>query len=378
MAGSERDPAEVYSSLGVKPIIHAYGQATRYGGTRTRPEVMAVMADAASVFVDMGELNEKAGEVIARLTGAEAGFVCPGAAGGLVLQTAACIAGSDPVKMRRLPDTAGMKNEIVIQTMHRFPYDQCYRAAGGVLVDAGDAKRCYSWQLEGAINERTAAVAYLCAPFTNRRALPLEEVCRIAHSHELPVIVDAASMLPPRSNLHQYLQQGADMVVLSGGKGVRGPQGSGILCGRKDLIEAAAANANPNPFLGRSMKVAKEEIVGLVKALEIFVGEDEGEEMHRYAKMAERVQDALVEAPGLDVTVEHDDFDYLIPHAVLRFTKDWRGPSRDQVARSLEAGDPPIYLHQIGEPDELAVDPMNLTEEELETVVRRLGEELLV
>jgi L-seryl-tRNA(Ser) seleniumtransferase len=271
-----------------------------------------------------------------------------------------------------------MKNEIVIQTMHRFPYDQCYRAAGGVLVDAGDAKRCYSWQLEGAINERTAAVAYLCAPFTNRRALPLEEVCRIAHSHELPVIVDAASMLPPRSNLHQYLQQGADMVVLSGGKGVRGPQGSGILCGRKDLIEAAAANANPNPFLGRSMKVAKEEIVGLVKALEIFVGEDEGEEMHRYAKMAERVQDALVEAPGLDVTVEHDDFDYLIPHAVLRFTKDWRGPSRDQVARSLEAGDPPIYLHQIGEPDELAVDPMNLTDEELETVVRRLGEELLV
>ena len=377
MAGSERNPGDIYRRLGVEPIIHAAGSTTRYGGTRTRPEVLEVMAAAATVLVEMGELNERAGEVIARLTGAEAGFVSSGAAGGLVLQAAACIAGSDPAKMHRLPDSQGMKNEIIIQNMHRFPYDQCYRAAGGVLVDIGDAKQAHSWHLEGAINERTAAVAYLCAPFTNRRDLPLEEVCRIAHGHRLPVIVDAASMLPPRWNLHEYLQQGADMVVFSGGKGVRGPQGTGILCGRKDLIEAAAANASPNQFMGRSMKVAKEEIVGLLTALELFVAEDEQEETRRYGQMMGRVLDVLAEVPGLEVTVEHDDFDYLIPHTVIRFKKERRGASRDQVMKTLTKGDPPIYLHDRGEPDELAVDPLNLTDEEVDTVASRLREELL-
>ena len=377
MATSERDPAEVYKQLGVKPIINAAGSVTRYGGTRTRPEALEVMAEAATVLVEITELNQKAGEVIASITGAEAGFVCSGAAGGLALQAIACIAGTDPVSMYRLPHTQGMKNEIIIQNMHRFPYDQAYRAAGGVLVGIGDGKNCRPWELEGAINERTAAVAYLCAPFTSRRALPLSEVCQIAHKHQVPVIVDAASMLPPRSNLHRYLQDGADMVAFSGGKGVRGPQGSGILCGRKDLIEAAAASANPNQFLARPMKVAKEEIVGLLTALKMFVEEDEEEEMRRYARMVQQVADALAEVPGLDVTVQHDDYDYLIPHAVLRFGKGWRGPSRNQVLAALEGGDPPIYFNQQGNPDEFAVDPLNLTDGELEPVTRRLREELL-
>ena len=300
MAQLEKDPRDVYTRLGVRPIINASGSVTRYGGTRTHPEALEVMADAASVLVEMGELNHWAGEIIAGITGAEAGFVCSGAAGGLVLQAAACIAGGDPVKMKRLPDTQGMKNEIIIQTMHRFPYDQCYRAPGGVLVEIGDAKRCYSWELEGAINERTAAVAYLFAPFTNRRSIPFEQVCRIAHERDVPVIVDAASMLPPRENLYRYLRQGADMVIYSGGKGVRGPQASGILCGRKDLIEAASANANPNQFFGRSMKVAKEEIVGLLTALELFVVEDEDAETRRYEEMSRRVVDSLTEGawPG--------------------------------------------------------------------------------
>ena len=377
MASTGRDPAAPYRRLGVKPIINAAGPVTRIGGTRTRPEALEAMVDAATVFVEMGELNRKAGEILARLTGAEAGFVCGGAAGGLVLQAAACIAGGDPVKMHRLPDTRGMKNEIIIQNMQRFSYDQTYRAAGGQLMGIGNASHCRAWELEGAINESTAAVAYLCAPFASRRAISLWDVCQIAHRYQVPVIVDAASMLPPRKNLRHYLQQGADMVVFSGGKGLRGPQGTGILCGRKDLIEAAAAVASPNQFLGRSMKVAKEEIVGLVTALELFVDEDEDEEMRRYSEMAQRLVDALAEVPGLDAAVEHDDFDYPTPHAVIRFGKKWRGPSRGRVASALEEGDPPIHLHQRGSPDELAVDPFNLLDEELETVIRRLGEELL-
>ena len=371
------DADALYQRMGVTPIINAAGSITRLGGTRTRPETLELMSRAARVMVNIDELNRAAGRELARLTGAEAGFVCSGAAGGLVLQAAAVIAGNDPVKMRQLPNTDGLKNEIVIHTMHRFPYDQAYRAAGARMVEFGDYLFAHPWQLEGAINERTAAVAYLCAPFSSNKVLPLERVCEIAHAHDVPVIVDAASMLPPRANLYKYLQAGADMVVYSGGKGVRGPQGSGILVGRADLIEAAAAQANPAQFLGRGMKVAKEEIIGLVASLAAFVEEDEAAEMAAYRSMAQKAVDALVELPGLRVTLEHDSANYLIPCAVIRFTDEWRGPSRNAVAAAMEQGDPQIHLHQLGGPQELAVDPLNLTEEETEVVIRRLREELI-
>lgn len=369
---------QAYRRLGVTPIINASGSVTRLGGTRTRPEVLEQMAHTARVMVNIDELNQKAGEEIARLTGAEAGLVCSGAAGGLLLQAAACIAGSEPVKMRQLPDTDGMKNEIIIQTMHRFPYDQAYRATGAKLVEIGNYLFSHPWELEGAINERTAAVAYLCAPFSSRRVIPLDQVCEIAHARGVPVIVDAASMLPPRQNLYRYLRDGADMVVFSGGKGIRGPQGTGILCGRRDLIEAAAANGSPAQFLGRPMKVAKEEIVGLVTALGMFVEEDEAAEMANYQALAQRVVDALVETPGLQVSLHRDGIDYLIPTAVLKFGDAWSGPPPNQVAAAMEQSDPPIYLQQLGPPDQLGVDPLNLTEAETDTIIRRLRESLSV
>jgi L-seryl-tRNA(Ser) seleniumtransferase len=370
------DAGPFYERLGVTPIINAAGSITRLGGSRTRPKTLELMSQAARVMVNIDDLNRAAGEELARLTGAEAGFVCSGAAGGLVLQAAAVIAGNDPVKMRQLPNTDGLRNEIVIHTMHRFPYDQAYRAAGARLVEFGDYLFSHSWQLEGAINERTAAVAYLISPFSSNRVLPLERVCEVAHAHDVPVIVDAASMLPPRANLYRYLRAGADMVVYSGGKGVRGPQGTGILVGRADLIEAAAAQANPAQFLGRGMKVAKEEVIGLVASLAAFVEEDEAAEMEAYRAMVQMVVDALVELPGLRVTLEHDGINYLIPQAVIRFTDEWRGPCRDAVEAALELGNPQIYLQQLGGPQELAVDPLNLTEEEVEIVIRRLREEL--
>ena len=370
------DAGSVYGRLGVAPIINAAGSITRLGGSRTRPETLELMSQAARVMVNIDDLNRAAGKELARLTGAEAGFVCSGAAGGLVLQAAAVIAGNDPVKMRQLPNTDGLKNEIAIHTMHRFPYDQAYRAAGARLVEFGDFLFTHPWQLEGAINERTAAVAYLFAPFSSNRVLPLESVCEIAHARDVPVIVDAASMLPPRANLYRYLRAGADMVVYSGGKGIRGPQGSGILVGRADLIEAAAAQANPAQFLGRGMKVAKEEVIGLVASLAAFAEEDEAAEMEAYRAMVQPVVDALVELPGLRVTLEHDGINYLIPQAVIRFTDEWRGPSRDAVAAALEGGNPQVYLQFLGGPRELAVDPLNLAEDEVETVIRRLREEL--
>ena len=371
------DRASVYHDIGVKPIINAFGTNTRYGGSKLRPEAMEAMNKAATVMVEIDELNKAAGKVIAKITGAEAGFVSSGAAGGLLLQAAAVIAGSDPAKMARLPDATGLKNEIIIHHSHRFPYDQSYRAAGAQLVDIGDGRRCAPWQLEAAFTDRTAAVAYLVSPYISRRALPLEQVCEIAHAHDVPVIVDAASVLPPRSNLRRFHAEGADMVIHSGGKQIRGPQSSGVLSGRADLIEAAAANASPNQFVGRGMKVPKEEIIGLITALEIFANEDEEAEMKRYREMSQTVVDALIEVPGLRVTVEHDDFDHLIPAARIKFTLDWNGPSREQVMDTLAQGDPPIFLSSIGDPDELTFDPFNIDDEELEIVVRRVREALI-
>ncbi len=374
MAG---DPAQVYRDIGVRPIITASGSTTAYGGSRLRPEAMEAMNKAAAVMVHLDDLNREAGKIIAEVTGAEAGLVTSGAAGGLVLQAAACMAGADPVKISRLPDGEGMRNEIVIQRAHRFIYDQAYRAAGARLVDVGDGRSCTAWELEAAINERTAAVAYLVAPFTSRRALTLEQVVEAAHAKGVPVIVDAASRLPPRDNLRRFIAQGADMVIFSGGKGVRGPQGTGILCGRADLVEAAAANGSPNRGIGRSMKVAKEEIIGLLTALELFVDEDEEAETREYARLCRKVVDALVEVPGIRVTVEHDDYDYHIPTAVIRMSRDWVGPSVDEIAAALQDGDPPIYLNRLGGIDEMAVDPFNVAEDEMETVIRRLREELI-
>src|SRR5437773_3459146 len=192
----------IYRKLGVRRIIHASGTTTRYGGSLLRPEALEAMREASRTLVNMDELNEAAGKAIARLLGAEAAFITAGASSGLILQSAACIAGDDPAKITRLPDTRGMKNEIVIQRAHRFAYDQAYRIPGGVLVEIGLARRTQPFELEDAITEKTAAVAYLISPFTSPPGtLSLEQVVAIAHRRNVPVIVDAASMLPPRENL---------------------------------------------------------------------------------------------------------------------------------------------------------------------------------
>ena len=366
-----------YQKLGVRPVIAAGGPVTAQGGSRLRPEVMAAMNDAAGILVDMEELNQRAGEVLARHTGAEAGVVSSGAAGALVLQAAAVVAGDNPANMARLPDTTGMKNEIIIHRCHRFPYDQCYRAVGARFVEIGDGRLAHPWELEAAFGERTAAVVYLYSPFISRNALPFEQVRAMAHEHGVPVLVNAASFLPPRANLKRFIAAGADMVIYSGGKTVRGPQGTGILVGRRDLIAAAFASASPHQFFGRSLKVAKEEIIGLIEALEIFVSEDEEAQVAFYRDMVEQVVEACGNLPGLRVSVEHDEHDYLSPSAVLRFTSDWRGQSRNQVFEALVAGDPPIYLQDYGPPDQLAVDPFNVTQDQLEVLIRRLREELM-
>jgi len=371
----------IYHRLGVKPVIHGSGTTTRYGGSRLRPEALEAMREASTTLVNLDELNEAAGAAIARLIGAESAFVSAGASSGLILQAAACIAGTDPAKITRLPDTRGMRNEIVIQRAHRFAYDQAYRVAGGVLVEIGLARRTQPFELEDAITERTAAVAHLISPFTSPPGvLTLEQVVAIAHKRSVPVIVDAASMLPPRENLMKFVRQGADLVSYSGGKGIRGPQSTGILAGRRDLIKAVAMNASPNQALGRAAKTSKEEICGLVVALECFLAEDEKAEMKRYHDVCTAIAEALADIPGLRAVVEHDGVNRVLPHAVLYFTPEWVGPSGHAVQVALAQGEPHIYVqqgaHQGGYFDEIAVDPFNLQPGDEQIIARRLREEL--
>jgi L-seryl-tRNA(Ser) seleniumtransferase len=374
------DPA-IYRRLGVRRVIHGSGTTTRYGGSMLRPEVLETMREASQILVNIDELNAAAGTAIARMLGAEAAFVSAGASSGLILQAAACIAGDDPAKITRLPDTRGMKNEIVIQRAHRFAYDQAYRVAGGVLVEIGLARRTQPFELDDAITERTAAVAYLISPFTRPPGiLSLEQTIEIAHRRGVPVIVDAASMLPPRENLTKLIKLGADLVSFSGGKGIRGPQSTGVVAGRRDLVRAVTLNASPNQALARAAKTSKEEIAGLVVALELFLAEDEAAEMKRYRDVCTTIVEQLADISGLRVVVEQDPVNRVLPHAVVYFTEDWRGPSGQAVHLALAKGEPHIYVqqgaNQGGYGDEIAVDPINLLPGDELIVAKRLREEL--
>ena len=366
-----------YERLGVSPIINAAGSITRLGGTRTRPETLELMSQAARVMVNIEDLNRAAGKELARLTGAEAGFVCSGAAGGLVLQAAAVITGNDRVKMRQLPNTDGLKNEIIIHTMHRFPYDQAYRAAGARMVEFGDYLFAHPLAARGG-HKRVH----------RGRRIPL---CSLLQQQGDALGKRLRNCPRPRRAGHRRRRfhaaaPGQPIPLPLGGSrhgGLQWRQGNSRPPGHRHTgwsrrpDRGSRGTGQPSPqFLGRGMKVAKEEVIGLVASLAAFVEEDEAAEMETYRAMAQKVVDALVELPGLRVTLEHDGINYLIPHAVIRFTDEWRGPSRDAVAAAMERGVPQVYLHQLGGPQELAVDPLNLTEEETETVIRRLRDEL--
>ncbi len=370
-----------YNRLGVKRIINAASWITVYGGSIMPPAVVQAMDDASHWFVDMHELNEKAGNIIATLTGAEAGLVTAGSAAGMVLEAAATMAGNDPAKIWQLPDTSNMKNEIILHRAHRVNYDHSFRAAGAMLVEIGNASTTQEWELENAINENTAAVAYIFGP---RRggAIPLRRTVEIAHQHDIPVIVDAAAMLPPLENLSRFIEEGADLVSFSGGKGVMGPQSTGILAGRADLIEAAYANGAPNSVsVGRAAKVCKEEIAGLITALEIFVDTDfEAVNAAWRAKCAHVVEE-LREIPGLRVELEEARPDHLeggsnFAKAVIHFDQDWNGPNIEDINQMLFDGDPGVRvgLSDIG--DALAVYPVALQPGEEEILAARLKEVL--
>ncbi len=369
--------ADIVKRLGVKPVINAGGPNTKHSGSKPRQEAMDAMQAMSEVFVNIDELLIAAGEEIASIVGAEAATVTSGASGGLVVQAAAALTKGDPDLIERLPDTAGIPNELVIQKRHRFIYDHLYLAPGARFVEAGDESGCTPDQLADAIGPNIAGVIHLESPFKNRDIVPLPQAAEIAHAHGLPLLADGASMLPPREHLRKFTSEGADLVSFSGGKAVRGPQSTGFLIGDPEWIEFARLVNAPNATIARAQKVSKEEIAGLIAALRVFVDEDEDAETVRYRRDMQLVMDRIAEIPGLDVSVEHN-YDHYIPHCVVRLTDSWRGPDTDEIARQLMLGSERVYvLHGYIGSREMWIDPLNIQPGELETVARRLHEELL-
>jgi L-seryl-tRNA(Ser) seleniumtransferase len=392
----------IVSELGLRPIINACGPATRVGGHRMHPEVVAAIAEAAGLHFAIDELQEQAGRVIADATGAAAGFVSAGASSGLTLAAAAVLAGVDPVKIDALPFTDGMPNEILVQAGHRNAYDHALRAAGARLVDVGTqgypgGGRTHAWQIEAAIGPQTVAIAH---PHQNAPGtVPLAQVAEIAHRHGLAVIVDGAAAIPPKANLRRFIAEGADLVAYSGGKTIGGPQASGILCGRADLIRAAALQqldmdvdqrtwryrsmiesgqipGPPHHGVGRSMKVGKEQIVGLLAALRRFLDADEPAEVARQTALLEHIA-ALLEARVGDaewpkVILRRPPVDGRIGFPVLAV--DLGGPAAaDRAAaasRSLQAGDPPVYASELWlDQGQIVIIASTLTDQEAEPLV---------
>lgn len=335
----------IYERLGVRPIINARGTHTRLGGSLMSPRVLDAMRDAASSYVVLDELQARASALIARATGAEAGFVTGGAAAGLLLGTAACIAGGDPGKIERLPDTRGMANEALMFRAHRNGYDQSVRAAGATIVDVGYAHATLPYQLEAAIGEQTALLVYLVAPWASRGALALEESCAIAHRHGVPVLVDAAATLPPAENLRRFITAGADLVIFSGGKGLNGPQSSGILAGRTDLVAAAIQNGSPRHSVGRAGKAAKEDIVGLMVALEDFLDRDHAADLARWEAQADYIVEALRDLPALSARRVYDPPEHQTPRVELLFAPE-SGVDTHDLVLALEEGEPRVYLFE--------------------------------
>lgn len=360
--------------LGVRPHLPAHEHVSRLGGGRMDAEVIAAMAEANEFFVDMNELLEAAGARIAEQLGTEAALVTAGGFSAMVLGAAGCLTGTDPERVHALPIPTWPRRECLIQTPHRFGYDRAYRDAGMTIVEAETRD-----DFRAALSERTAMIAALAtaerqtmfappapvdwAPAPGPEVMTVREQIEMGRAAGVPVLVDMASDLPTGVGLVEFVEAGADLIVISGGKGIGGPQSSGILAGRADLVEAARLNASPNDGIGRGMKVGKEEIVGLLVALDRYVARDVESWVAGWSDMARRIAADLADVPGLSAEVVTNTAGY--EDVELTWDPDVIPLTTDEAKAGLMAGEPRLaYL--------MTVRTRLLREGEDTLVIRRL------
>ena len=402
---------EIFERIGldIKPFINAAGSPTRYGGSLMDQETVEAMGEVARYSVRLDELQAAASRVIARITGAEAGYVTCGCAAACTAAAAACLTGYDVARINRLPDTSGMPNEILIAPHQRCGYDHTFRAAGAKLVSVGMSTgalppgkfyHTLAEDYEVNITDRTVAIAY----FYSRGGIPpLEEVVRVGKKYKIPIILNAANQVPPLENLRKFISMGVDLVAMSGGKCIRGSQASGLLFGRRDLVGAAVLNYeipdlgagyrtydewNPTPVLVskeklrgvphhpvcRGMKVSKEAIVGLITALQIFDDEERNaKEIKRLELTLEPIVERLQGVSGVEI--ERSDPHGGFPEVIVKIDKLKLGRSVDEVLQRLKDSEPAIYVtapHAARVAGQFTINSCNLDEEKAAIIADRL------
>jgi D-glucosaminate-6-phosphate ammonia-lyase len=360
-----------YSELGVRRIINANATLTRLGGSIMPPEVIQAMQDASRWFIDIEELQRKVGERIAKLTHNEAAYVSCGAAAGLTLATAACVVGGNTTKRNSFPDVREYKNEIIVQRLHRNGYDYAVRQVGVAIVEIGDESGSSSDDLLKAINEKTAAIFWFQGAMNAPSELPLQEVIAVAKTKDIPVIVDAAAQLPPASNLWNFTKMGAALAIFSGGKDLGGPQSSGLVLGRADLVEAVRIHGSPYQGVGRPMKVGKEEMMGLLAALEHYLSLDHEARHQKFEEVVSFWNQGLSKIEGV---VARRDFPNEAGQPISRthvnFSKKF---SRDVIVKQLLEGEPAISV-QPADDNGIYLNPMTLEKGEEAIVLEKLLE----
>jgi L-seryl-tRNA(Ser) seleniumtransferase len=396
----------IFEQLGLKPIINASGAVTRLGGAPLSEAALAAFCEAAKASVPLDELQAAASRKIAEATGTEAGIVTCGAAAALTLGAAAILAGHDAARMERLPRCEGFPDEFVVAREHRNGYDHAVRAAGAKFVEVGfheplagaGVRRVEAAEYEAAFGPHTAGVLYV---YTSDSRPPLADVVARAHAHHLPVLVDAAGELPPRANLRAIAATGADLVAFSGGKAIRGPQASGILCGRRELVSSAAVQmldmddhpqlwqppeglidrtklrGMPRQGIGRAFKVSKEQIAALVAALDAFVRGEYDELLPGCRRRLETIA-AAIDGCAAVCRLQESDGEHL-PILEIAVDEAKLASTAFEVCRRLRAGSPPCYVGHWGLAEgKLVIHPLHLDDENTAELARRLREELEV
>ena len=331
----------VYQKLGVRPIINATGNLTARGGSTPSPMVREAMQEADKNYVEMSELLEKSGQHIAMQLGVEAAYPTAGCYAALVLCSAAIMTGNDPDKRSQLPDITGLKHEIILQKTQLYGYDRAYTVPGSKLTIVGNDNRCSEEQLERAIGPDTAAIAYLIQP-DQGNAVPLETAVEIAHTHNIPVIADAAAQIHPLDYFRRNAQS-ADLVCF-GGKYFNAPHSTGLACGRKDLIQAVTAHGfiGPRP-IGRGMKVDRQEIIGLVTAIDIWMNTDHKKRSNNQNKKYETISKHIKPLNQVSTEIVHHKR-HTLSDLHVTFNPEVLGKNASQIAKALDASSPRVCV----------------------------------
>jgi uncharacterized pyridoxal phosphate-dependent enzyme len=367
-AAARSDRRDYFRELGVRPFINAAGTYTAMTASLMPPEVMEAISYASKHYVMLDELHDRVGERIATLLRCEAAMITSGAASALTLGTAAVLTGTDRQKILNLPNLSGMKSEVIIQKSHRFGYDHAVRNCGVRLVEVETRD-----DVERAVNENTAMMLF----YNNNKEGRIQdgEFVELGKKHAIPTFNDAAADVPPLDNLWKYTKMGFDLVTFSGGKGIRGPQSAGLLLGRKDLIRAARLNAPPNgDTIGRGMKVNKEEMLGMLAALELYLQKDHGKEQREFEQRAEAIRRSAATVAGVKAEIFVPEVANHVPHVRISWDQAAKPMRPADVVAAMRDGEPSIAIRSEGETLVVGVWMMRPGEETI--VARRLREVL--